>query len=62
MSKVKLVRVNLNLPEKLVDRVNNLSKEMGLNMTATYIFLLNKAFDYLKINKKDNLWFYYFYY
>lgn len=55
MSKVKLVRVNLNLPEKLVDRVNNLSKEMGLNMTATYIFLLNKAFDYLKINKKDNL-------
>lgn len=40
---MELIRVNLNLPKKLAERVENYAKEMGLNKTSGYIVLLNQA-------------------
>ena len=40
---MELIRVNLNLPKQLVEKVDNYAKEMGLNKTSSYIVLLNQA-------------------
>ena len=48
---MKTVRVNLNLPEKLSERVNNYAKEMGLNKTSGYIVLLNQALTQIDMQK-----------
>ena len=48
---MKLVRVSLNLPEKLSERVNNYAKEMGLNKTSGYIVLLNQALTQVDMQK-----------
>ena len=43
--KVKLVRVSMNLPENLVDKVKDYAQETGLNVTSAYTVLLNQALD-----------------
>jgi len=40
---VETVRVNINIPKKLADKVLNYAKELGLNKTSGYIVLLNQA-------------------
>lgn len=49
MAKVKnidLVRVNINLPVTITNRVKEYAKSMGINVTSAYIMLLNQALDY----------------
>lgn len=41
-----LVRVNMNLPISLVNRVKEYANKNGINTTAAYIVLLNQAIDY----------------
>ena len=43
VSNVKLERVNMNLPVKLVNRVKHYSKANGLPITQAYVVLLNLA-------------------
>ena len=43
-------RVNINLPIKLVERVQEYSKDMGLPYTQGYTILLNQA-----LQQQDNL-------
>lgn len=48
---MELIRVNLNLPKKLTERVENYAKEMGLNKTSGYIVLLNQALTQNEMQK-----------
>ena len=48
---MELVRVNLNLPKKLTERVEDYAKEMGLNKTSGYIVLLNQALTQVDMQK-----------
>ena len=48
---MELVRVNLNLPKKLTERVEDYAKEMGLNKTSGYIVLLNQALTQTDMQK-----------
>jgi len=48
---MELVRVNLNLPKKLTERVEDYAKEMGLNKTSGYIVLLNQALTQVEMQK-----------
>lgn len=48
---MELIRVNLNLPKKLTERVENYAKEMGLNKTSAYIVLLNQALTQIEMQK-----------
>ena len=41
----KLVRVNINLPVKLVERVKQYADSLGLPYTQTYVLLLNNALN-----------------
>lgn len=55
---VELKRVNINLPLSLVDRIKDYSNSIGLNVTSTYIVLLNQALEQKNfitnsINSKD---------
>lgn len=43
-------RVNINLPVKLIERVQTYSREMGLPYTQGYTILLNQA-----LQQQDNL-------
>lgn len=40
-------RVNINLPIKLIERVQDYSKELGIPYTQGYTILLNQAFQQL---------------
>lgn len=48
---MELIRVNLNLPKKLTERVDNYAKEMGLNKTSAYIVLINQALTQIEMQK-----------
>jgi len=48
---MELVRVNLNLPKKLTERVEDYAKDMGLNKTSGYIVLLNQALTQIDMQK-----------
>lgn len=39
----KLKRVNINLPENIVDSVKRYADSLGINVTSAYIVLLNQA-------------------
>lgn len=39
----KLKRVNINLPENIVDSVKRYADILGINVTSAYIVLLNQA-------------------
>ena len=47
----KLVAVNMNLPEDLVNRVKKYANELGLPFTQTYILLLNNALEQNEVMK-----------
>lgn len=40
-----IVRVNFNLPKKLVDRVNDYAIELGIPKTYAMVLLLNKGLE-----------------
>ena len=42
---IETTRVNYNLPTKLVNRVKEYSKEMGVPITYGVVLLLNKGLD-----------------
>lgn len=42
-SNLELIRVNINLPSQLVEKVKKYGEENGLNTTSAYIVLLNQA-------------------
>lgn len=42
-SKQELVRIGINLPVNLVNRVKKYAEETGLNITSAYISLLSQA-------------------
>ena len=44
-NKIELVRVNMNLPNSLVERVKDYANKVGINTTSAYIVLLNQALD-----------------
>lgn len=46
---METVRVNINIPKKLADRVLNYAKEMGLNKTSAYIVLLNQVLTQIEM-------------
>jgi len=46
---VETVRVNINIPKKLADKVLNYAKELGLNKTSGYIVLLNQALTHIEM-------------
>jgi len=48
---MELVRVNLNLPKKLTERVESYAKDLGLNKTSGYIVLLNQALTQVDMQK-----------
>lgn len=50
--KNKLVRVNINLPQSVIEKVKEYSKSTGLNYTSAYVSLLNQAIDYNKLIKQ----------
>ncbi len=39
------IRVNVNLPKKLVDRVKEFADNLGVNYTTAYIMILNQNLD-----------------
>lgn len=48
MTKIKnldLVRVNMNLPISIVNRVKEYADNLGINVTSAYIVLLNQALE-----------------
>lgn len=49
----KLVRVNMNLPASVVNRVKSYGEKIGINTTSAYIVLLNQALD--QKDMTDNL-------
>lgn len=42
---VELIRVNMNLPKKIVEQVKKYADELGLPVTQAYIVLLNRALE-----------------
>lgn len=40
-----LVRVNMNLPSHIVERVKSYADSLGINLTSAYIVLLNQALE-----------------
>lgn len=42
---VELERVNINLPKELVDRVKEYGRQVGVNNTNAFIFLLHRGLD-----------------
>lgn len=42
---IELIRVNMNLPASIVNRVKNYAEKIGINTTSAYIVLLNQALD-----------------
>lgn len=46
---METVRVNINIPKKLADKVLNYAKELGLNKTSGYIVLLNQALTHIEM-------------
>lgn len=42
---VELKRVNMNLPKVLVDRVERYGRQVGVNTTNAFIFLLYKGLE-----------------
>lgn len=44
-----LVRVSINLPVQLIERVQKYADYLGVNLTTAYIILLNNALDYVNI-------------
>ena len=42
---VELIRVNMNLPASIVNRVKDYAEKIGINTTSAYIVLLNQALD-----------------
>ena len=44
--KNELVRVNINLPKKIIERVREYADSLGIPMTQTYIVLIDMALQY----------------
>ncbi len=42
---VELVRVSINLPSSIVEKVKDFGESLGLNTTSAYIVLLNQALE-----------------
>lgn len=42
-NKLELVRVNINLPKNVIERVREYADEIGIPMTQAYIVLINMA-------------------
>ena len=42
---VVLVRVSINLPSSIVEKVKDFGESLGLNTTSAYIVLLNQALE-----------------
>lgn len=42
---VELERVNINLPKELVDKVKEYGRQVGVNNTNAFIFLLHRGLD-----------------
>lgn len=40
-----LVRVSMNLPVHIVDRIRGYADSLGINVTSAYIVLLNQALE-----------------
>lgn len=40
-----LVRVNMNLPSHIVEKVKTYADNLGINVTSAYIVLLNQALE-----------------
>jgi len=53
MAKYETKRVNMNLPTKLVERVNDYADKLGVPNTQAFIFLINYGFQYADL--EDNL-------
>lgn len=51
--KIDLMRVNINLPIAVVNRVKEYADKLGINTTSAYIVLLNQALDQKEMT--DNL-------
>ena len=48
---METVRVSLNIPKKLANKVDNYAKELGLNKTSAHIVLLNQALTQIEMQK-----------
>ncbi len=44
-SSLDLVRVNINLPSRIVEKVKAYADSLGINTTSAYIVLLNQALE-----------------
>lgn len=44
--KNELVRVNINLPKKIIERVREYADSLGIPMTQAYIVLIDMALQY----------------
>ncbi len=42
---LELSRVNINLPDTLIEKVKNYANDLGINVTSAYIVLLNRALE-----------------
>ena len=51
--KNELLRVNLNLPASVVEKVRDYADSVGINYTSAYIVLLNRGLEQMK--SMDNL-------
>lgn len=51
--KNELLRVNLNLPASVVEKVRDYADSVGINYTSAYIVLLNRGLEQMKA--MDNL-------
>lgn len=51
--KQELIKVNMNLPVRLVEKVRTYAESLGLNLTSAYIVLLSKALE--QKDMMDNL-------
>ena len=49
-SNIEFTRVNINVPNNLIERVKKYAESIGINTTSAYIVLLNNALD-----QKDTL-------
>ncbi len=41
----ELIKVSMNLPMSIVERVKSYAETLGINITSAYIVLLNQALD-----------------
>lgn len=41
----ELIRINVNLPKKIVNRVKEFADNLGVNYTTAYIMILNQNLD-----------------